>query len=148
MSQSSIEPSQSKALLEVSQSKELLDAMPKMCRIIASSEKLLNEALESEKLIGVLNEISTLLAFNLVDMVNIAIDEGTFYRSKEWLQINGRKYPVAGNIEKWKRHLLVALDKLSDFEYMKTTQSVRKWDKFMSTVEFFRNLKTHENYTK
>ena len=107
-------------MLGISQSQELLDAMPKMCRIIASSEKLLNEAMETERLIGVLNEITTLLAFNLVDMIKIAIDEGTFYRSKERRLTDGRNYLVTCDIEKWKRHFIVALDKLSDFEYMKT----------------------------
>ena len=82
----------------------------------------------------------TLLVFNLVDMINIAIDEGTYHRSKEWLHQNGQKYLVAGDIEKWKRHLIVALDKLSDFECMKTKSSERSWEKFMTTAKFFRNL--------
>ena len=55
--------------------------MPKMRKIIANSEKLLAKVKESEEVVNVLNELSTLLVFNLVDMVKIAIEEGTYHKS-------------------------------------------------------------------
>ena len=49
----------------------------------------------------VLNELSILMVFNLVDMVKIAIEEGTYHKSQEWCHLNNHKYLVAGSQELW-----------------------------------------------
>ena len=38
-----------------------------------------------DKVLLKVNEICQLLAFKLADMVNIALEEGTYFKSAEWL---------------------------------------------------------------
>lgn len=38
-----------------------------------------------------------LISFKLADMVNIALDEGNYFRSKEWCEANSKKMMVEHN---------------------------------------------------
>ena len=59
--------------------------------LLDSNKELRNKALKCEqqvmhknKLLASVSQISLLMSFKLADMVNIALEEGSYFRSKEW----------------------------------------------------------------
>ena len=48
-------------------------------------------------------EISSLMSYKLADMVNITLEEGTYFKSEEWCEKNKNKLLVEHDQEDWKR---------------------------------------------
>ena len=49
---------------------------------------------ESGAVLESIGHLSMLMSFKLADMVNIALDEGNYFRSEEWCKQNGSKMMV------------------------------------------------------
>ena len=49
-------------------------------KVLDKAFRLKQQVEQQDQVIGTLNELSTLLIFKLADMVNIALEEGTYYK--------------------------------------------------------------------
>ena len=87
-----------------------------------------------------MGEISTLLIFKLADMINIALDEGRYYKQEEWCWENAEKYLVEGNPYEWNRRFLLALESFQKLNWMKSEKGRLQFEKFASIAEYFKNL--------
>ena len=72
-----------------------------MKALLDSNKELRGKALKSEqqviqqnKLLGSVGQISLLMSFKLADLVNIALEEGSYYRSAEWCEQHKTKLLV------------------------------------------------------
>ena len=65
-----------------------------------------------------MNELSTLLIFKLADMINIALEEGTYYKKQDWCWDNSYKYLVESDPHKWNTTFLEAMEKFGRLDYI------------------------------
>ena len=91
-------------------SKQLLNSHSKMQSILEANKELRVQALKSEKaarmktkLLNSVGHISLLMSFKLADMVNIALEEGSYFRSREWSEKHKGKLLVESQQEDWQR---------------------------------------------
>ena len=72
-----------------------------MQALLASNKTLRTKALQSEKLathreelLKNVGQISLLMSFKLADLVNIALEEGLYFKSQEWCEKHKGSYLV------------------------------------------------------
>ena len=56
------------------------------------------------------------MSFKLVDLVNIALEDGSYFRSKEWCEKNKGKLLVEHSQDDWHRSLFEAYNELKELE--------------------------------
>ena len=76
-------------------------------------------------------------------MINISLEDGTYYKSQDWCWHNADKYLVEGNPYEWSVQFNLAFDRFNSSDYLKTEKGKNLWDKFLSIAQFFTNL-THQ----
>ena len=87
-----------------------------------------------------------LMSFKLADMVNIALDEGNYFRSEEWCKQNGSKMMVEHQQEDWNKQLFEGYSDLRNLEknYAESHQDDEvklHSQKLAPLVKFFKTLK-------
>ena len=92
-------------------------------------------------------EISSLMSYKLADMVNITLEEGTYFKSEEWCEKNKNKLLVEHDQEDWKRQFLEActglksLEKAENHEFESPKSEVKyHYKTFEPLANFFKTL--------
>ena len=62
--------------------------------LLAKARKYEKEARYQKKVMDSVEEISSLMSYKLADMVNITLEEGTYFKSEEWCKKNKNKLLV------------------------------------------------------
>ena len=62
-----------------------------------NSVRLVKQVNHQDKIIQKVGLLSDLMSFKLADMVNIALEEGTYYKTQEWCSQNADKYLAENN---------------------------------------------------
>ena len=88
--------------------------------------------------------VSLLMSFKLADLVNIALEEGSYFRSKEWREQQKGKLLVEHSQEEWQKSFFTAVSELRTLETTGKTKEPYQSDKFEPIVQFFKTLKTQE----
>ena len=70
--------------------------------VLTEQVKHLNTVLEC------VSQISMHVSFKLADMVNVAIDEGTYFKNKEWCRANSTKMMVEHKQAEWAKDLFTS----------------------------------------
>ena len=80
------------------------------------------------------SNISMLLSFKLADMVNIALDENTYFKSEEWCDLNKSKMMVEHDQEDWNKQLFKRFTELQatelSIQYGENSENMKKLEKF------------------
>ena len=89
-----------------------------------------------------------LLSFKIADLVNIALDEGTYFKSKEWKSKNASKMMVEHKQEDWSKELLEGIAELktqeknyAEADTAKIVETEPFSDKLAPLIKFFKTLK-------
>ena len=85
--------------------------------ILIEQVKHLNTVLEC------VSQVSMHVSYKLADMVNVAIEEGTYFKSKEWCKINCTKMMVEHKQVEWTKELFTSYQKLKAVEKVYGAQS-------------------------
>ena len=80
-------------------------------------------------------------------MINIALEEGTYYKKQDWCWDNSYKYLVESDPHKWNTTFLSAMEKFGQLDYIQDQDRQLEWNKFSSIAAFFKNLK-HPQLTR
>ena len=64
---------------------------------MANAVRIWKQSTAQNEIIESISELSTLIVFKLADMVNIALEEGSYYKSQKWCDENAGKYTVEHN---------------------------------------------------
>ena len=76
-----------------------------------------------------------LLSFKLADMVNIALDENSYFKSEEWCYLNKSKMMVEHDQEDWSKQLFKRFSELQatelSIQYGETPEDSKKLEKFV-----------------
>ena len=66
----------------------------------------------TKDLLGSVSSLSLLMSFKLADMVNIAVEENTYFKSKEWCIAHKDKLFVENNQENWYKSFFETYEEL------------------------------------
>ena len=83
-----------------SQIKQLKDANKEVRMNALKWEK---EAKTNTKLLSAVSSISVLMSFKLADLVNIALEEGSYFKTSEWCERNKGRLLVEHEQLDWQR---------------------------------------------
>ena len=85
-----------------------------------------------------------LMSFKLAVLVNIALQEGSYFRSQEWCDKQTGKLLVEHNQEDWQNQFFEAVKNLKAIETSEKSNNEAKEqsEQFEPLVQFFKTLKT------
>ena len=82
------------------------------------------------------------MSFKLADLVNIALEDGTYFKTVEWCERNQGRVLVEHEQKDWEKQLFEAFEELLSVEKIDQNPiGPKQSDKFQPIVEFFRTLK-------
>ena len=100
--------------------------------IIESNKELRTKAIKNEKhalhlsrLLESVGQVSLLMSFKLADLVNIALQEGTYFKTKEWCDKHSGKLLVEHNQEDWQRQFFEAYKELRTLEKGESASKIK-----------------------